>query len=323
MSLFLYGAAFTVLGPVLVSFGRRRGETDEENSRLLSMGYSLGIWGPFLLLSYLLTIPRALLVAVALSGTLWILDRVVVARRGHRFTSGAARYGSDAFLLVCIICLLRFFIVEPFVVPSSSMRPTLVVSDFIIADRFAYGLRLPVTNKVIVAWGRPERGDVIVFQYPRDRSKTFVKRVIGLPGDVIEITGRSMTVNDEPLDVKPGGPESYESENGEHVSVRRFSERVGRHKHDGFYQSEKEWIDRDLLSSYSATDGCHLAGETLRCVVGAGRYFVMGDNRDNSLDSRYWGYVPDDHILGRVDAIAINFSDLSRIALGLRSKFAH
>lgn len=195
MSLFLSGLALTAAGPAMVAYGRRRGETDEVNSRLLSLGYSCAIFGPFLLLVYVATLPSALLVAAAVSGLLWGADWLAKRTRGRRWTSGAARYGSDAFLMVLGVCVVRFFVVEPFVVPSSSMRPTLSVGDVIIVDKFSYGIRLPVLNLPLIPTGQPARGQMIVFEYPPDRSRAFVKRVIGIPGDTVRVDDSGIEIN--------------------------------------------------------------------------------------------------------------------------------
>ncbi|WP_432263410.1 signal peptidase I [Cupriavidus sp. TMH.W2] len=318
MSLFLYGATMTVIGPAMVAYGRRRGETDEENSRVLSVGYSLAILGPFLLLCYLLTMPKALIVAVTISGALWCVDRFALRFRGRRVTSGAARYGSDAFVVAASICVLRFFIVEPFIVPSSSMRPTLSVGDFILADKFSYGLRLPVLNKIIIPIGEPKKGDVLVFEYPQNRSKTFVKRVVGTPGDVIELVEKTLKVNGTPVKLDGGVPFGYTNEEGDSVEIQRFDESLGDKKYSVLHKLATPWADVTAVTAMHPADGCVFSAESMRCTVPSGRYFVMGDNRENSLDSRYWGYVPDDHILGRVDAIAVNLGDRSRIAISLR-----
>ncbi|WP_425953299.1 signal peptidase I [Ralstonia pseudosolanacearum] len=318
MNLFLYGAVMTVGGPALIAYGRRRGETDEENSRILSVGYALAICGPLLLLSYLITLPKALLVALAVSGLLLGTDRISIRRRGIRLTTGAARYGSDSFLVVAFICALRFFVVEPFVIPSSSMRPTLAVGDFIIADKFSYGLRIPVLNKVILPVGSPKKGDVLIFEFPNDRNKVFVKRVVGTPGDVVDLDGKSLSINGQPIKVGEQSSYAYTNEEGDGVAAQRFKEVLGGIHHDVLLQQGKPWVDEMAVESMHPTNGCGISKSSMRCVVPQGHYFVLGDNRDNSLDSRYWGFVPDSHILGRADVVVVNPKDLSRAGVSLR-----
>lgn len=316
MSMVLVGAAMTAAGPALVSYGRRRGEHDEENSRYLSIGYSLAICGPFLLLAFLLTFPAALLVAFAVCGIFWLSDMISLWRRNVRLTKGAAAYVSDVFVLVCCICLVRFFVVDIFVVPSSSMRPTLSVGDVMLADKFSYGVRLPILNQTILPVGSPRPGDVMVFSWPVHPRETFVKRVIGVPGDEITLNGKTLLVNGSPVFHKPTGSVVYEGDDGGQISADSFYETLPWPFdiviHSVLYRNDRPWLDVDSFNDFHPAKGCSLSGQTLHCIVPSDEYFVLGDNRDDSLDSRYWGFVPESDILGKVDLLLFNQHDWQR-----------
>jgi signal peptidase I len=197
-------------------------------------------------------------------------------------------YARSFFPIFLIVLLLRSFLVEPFRIPSGSMMPTLVVGDFILVNKFDYGLRLPVLNKKFGELGAPQRGDVVVFRYPLDPSKPYIKRVIGLPGDHIAYRDKVLYVNGKPMPQEPAGTYIGEGAGADQSGDAVKLERLGEVNH------------RILLRENAPT----IDGET---VVPEGSYFVMGDNRDNSQDSRVWGYVPDENLIGRAYFIWMNF----------------
>lgn len=315
MNLLLYGTSMSLLGPAFITYGRRRGENDENEGRWLSYGYPMAFYGPFLLLAYIFSLPTAFLLALAASGALWTTDRIATRRRGRPITSGAWRFGSQSFTVVLAICVLRFFLVEPFHVPSSSMRPTLTVGDYIAVDKLWYGLRMPGSNRVRVRWHYPRAGEVIVFRYPVDESKTFVKRVVGVPGDTIELDGNRLSINGAPIRQQAEGSAAYPSDDdgaSTSIPVQRRLEVLGGRSHETYYRSDVPWLIQAAYDALHPNDGCVAKAGKMTCIVPAGRYFVMGDNRNDSLDSRYWGFVSDDLILGRVDLVAVNLTDLGR-----------
>ncbi len=187
-------------------------------------------------------------------------------------------YAKSFFPILLIVLVIRSFLFEPFRIPSASMTPTLLTGDFIFVNKFAYGLRLPVINTKIVEIGEPQRGDVVVFRLPSDPSVNYVKRVVGLPGDVVEYhpANKRLTINGEPVPIEVVGP--YEEEPGTVLGW----EQLGEHGH------------RVLL-----TQGARAAAAQYE--VPAGHYFMMGDNRDNSQDSRFEevGFVPEGNLVGR------------------------
>ncbi len=188
-------------------------------------------------------------------------------------------YPRSFFPVLFIVLLLRSFLLEPFKIPSGSMKPTLLVGDFILVNKFEYGLRLPVIGTMIYPLGQPKRGDVLVFKYPDNPRINYIKRVVGLPGDHIRYFDKKLTVNGVPVEQKliaelpPGRPE-----------IQMFEESLGETHHH---------IWNNVLDNRTS-------GEW---IVEDNSYFVMGDNRDNSRDSRVWGFVPDKLVVGRAFAV--------------------
>jgi signal peptidase I len=197
-----------------------------------------------------------------------------------------------SFLLAVLIALtIRRFVIEPFKIPSGSMIPTLLVGDFIFVNKFKYGFQVPFMTKRFVKFGDPKRGEVVVFVYPIDKKKDFIKRVVGVAGDYIEYKDRSIFINGNPVGKTENGTYEFSSTRGMHESAYLFTENLDSHKHS-------------ILLNGLANDDQKF--EYLPMKVPEGYIFVMGDNRDNSLDSRSWGLVPLDNIKGK--ALFIWFS---------------
>jgi signal peptidase I len=287
-----------------------------------------------------------LFVLVILTGVAWVADKLVFlpkrrraaetavaefdrqqARIGERFADENAaqtrarlrddklrqpwwlEYSASFFPVILVVFVVRSFVVEPFKIPSGSMVPTLLVGDFILVNKFEYGIRLPITNTKITE-GRPvERGDVVVFRYPKDESVDYIKRVIGLPGDVVEYQDKKLTINGKPVPETP-------------LPDYLDDERMGYSKQ---FEEDLDGRKNAILNNpavppfivgaedYPYRDNCTYNARGVICKVPPGNYFMMGDNRDNSADSRYWGFAPDRNIVGRAFFIWMNFSDLKRI----------
>jgi len=238
--------------------------------------------------------------ALVVTGAIWGLDRLLLARRrGARAavlaTEGRSEseqqaatrepvlveYARAFFPVILIVFLLRSFLVEPFRIPSGSMMPNLLAGDFILVNKFTYGIRIPVWNHRVIELNTPRHGDVMVFRFPGDPGVNYIKRVVGVPGDRIQYIDRKIYINGKLMEQGAATDYIY-SENGERrVMTQRVREQLDTTAHD------------ILLSA-----GAPLAGN-LEFSVPDGQYFVMGDNRDRSNDSRYWGTVPDENIVGR------------------------
>ena len=257
-----------------------------------------------------------LVLAVALSGVIYLLDVVWLRpKRRERVAHADAQtqegldqasrekllkepwpvdYSRSFFPVLLVVLVVRSFVVEPFQIPSGSMRPTLEVGDFILVNKFAYGLRLPVVNTRFLEVDDPERGDVMVFRFPEEPSVNFIKRVVGLPGDRIRYEDKQLYINGEPV-----SKELMEEAASQQLLLE---EQLGDVEHY-IYNNPRD------------------PGPQMREVeVPEGHYFTMGDNRDHSNDSRYWGFVPEENIVGRAFAVWMHwdgglpsFTDVRRI----------
>jgi len=251
-----------------------------------------------------------LLILLLVTGAVWLLDKFVL-RNGRPKDAKQpwwVEYSISFFPVILIVFMLRSFLVEPFKIPSSSMVPTLLVGDFILVNKYTYGIRLPVANKKIVALGNPVRGDVMVFRFPDDPSLDYIKRVVGVPGDRIEYRNKRLSVNGTPVPVKQ--VDDYLSKERMQFS-KRFVETLNGTEHEIL-------LDEDAPASMSPgrafpfAGNCNYNSNGLACTVPPGHYFVMGDNRDNSSDSRVWGFVPDENIVGKAFFIWLNLNELGR-----------
>jgi len=265
------------------------------------------------------------------TGIVWLVDavalrrrRVALAREAGKDPSvvsepGTVDYARSFFPVVLIVLLLRSFLFEPFRIPSDSMMPTLLDGDFIIVNKYDYGLRLPVIDKKIVPIGEPHRGDVIVFRYPPDPSVNYIKRLVGLPGDRVAVHDDEIILNGKPVATTYRG--LYDD--GCYEGMHLMEERLDHHPHEMMYCPATGDIaveplpacNRSLQRGYvcpaSNEFGPQEHGDWPEHVIPPGMYFVMGDNRDNSADSRYWGFVPEANLIGKATRIWFNW-DLKR-----------
>lgn len=253
--------------------------------------------------------PALLVGATLFTGLAWALDAAFLApsrreKAASLVAGGAAQdseqvaitlkeptwieYCKSFFPVILAVLLLRSFLVEPFRIPSGSMMPTLLVGDFILVNKFAYGIRLPVVNTKVIDIDEPERGDVVVFRYPKDPSVDYIKRVVGLPGDTIRYANKVVYVNGQPAGQVPAGVYLGEGSGVSMSGASKRREQLGDLQHDILVMPRTPGVQGEY-------------------VVGEGEYFVMGDNRDNSNDSRYWGTVPEENLVGKAFRIWMNW----------------
>lgn len=296
-----------------------------------------------------------LVIATLITGVFWCLDKFIFAPKRHQrqaeamaATDGALdkktlkkvgqkpgwmETGASVFPVLAVVLIVRSFVYEPFQIPSASMMPTLLIGDFILVEKFAYGIKDPIYQKTLIATGHPKRGDIVVFKYPEDPSLDYIKRAVGLPGDKVTYDPVAKEVT-----IRPGCSSGHACDNALAVTysnvapsdfVQTFSRRNGGEATSGFFQLPKGQtredgirlterketlgdvthriltvpIAQDQLGMYYKQSGQRLA----TWVVPPGEYFMMGDNRDNSADSRYWGFVPEANLVGKAVAIWMSF----------------
>lgn len=284
-----------------------------------------------LLVAERLDFSLVLLLIAGLTGIVWLLD-VAVFRRARANAARAAGkdpqaipepgtvdYARSFFPVAVVVLVLRSFVFEPFRIPSDSMMPTLLDGDFIIVSKFAYGLRLPVVNTEVVPMGEPQRGDVVVFRYPADPSVNYIKRLAGLPGDRVRVQNDHLIINGEPVPAADRGLYG----DGCYEGMRLAAERLGQHEHLIMYCPTAGDIaveplascNRSQVRSYVCVEsqfaGLPDRGDTAEIVVPPGHFLMIGDNRDNSQDGRYFGFVPQGNLVGKATRIWFNW-DLQR-----------
>jgi signal peptidase I len=254
-----------------------------------------------------------LFVLFVLTGVAWLIDKAVLAparrRAGQMQRPAWLEYTAGLFPVIALVFVLRSFLFEPFKIPSGSMVPTLLIGDLILVNKFSYGVRLPVIHTKVMDVGVPQRGDVMVFRFPKDPSVDYIKRVVALPGDTITYESSRISINGTPVPMR-SAPEFFDTERLTYY--RQYLEKLGDIDHKILTDMSKS----NFISGVDAfpfRDRCQYGSTGLTCTVPEGHYFVMGDNRENSLDSRFWGFVPEGNIVGKAFFIWMNFSDFSRI----------
>ena len=213
------------------------------------------------------------------------------------------------FPVIVVVFVLRSFLFEPFKIPSGSMIPTLHIGDLILVNKFHYGIRLPVANTKLTEGTPVQRGDVMVFRYPPKPSVDYIKRVVGLPGDEVAYLNKRLTLNGKAIETQ-ALPDFFDDSTMRYF--KHFSESLGAKPHMAIEDIERPAFIPGA-DPFPGRENCDYTVEGVRCKVPAGHYFMMGDNRDNSLDSRYWGFVPDANIVGKAFFVWMNFGNLKRI----------
>lgn len=248
-----------------------------------------------------------LFILLLVSGAIWATDAFILRKRRAVNAKDPwwVEYGASFFPVILAVFVLRSFVAEPFKIPSGSMIPTLLVGDFILVNKYTYGIRLPVINKKIIDINSPRRGDVMVFRYPEDPSQDYIKRVVGIPGDKVAYQNKRLTINGQALNVKQ--TEDYLHPERIHYSQQHV-EKLGEVEHRALTDEDAPSFIH-AAAQFPYRENCLYNNAGVICTVPAGHYFMMGDNRDNSRDSRVWGFVPEENIVGKAFFIWFNFSN--------------
>lgn len=322
----LAAVAALIAGIALVMKSDKDRQESGEWSNSLQWGYLIAMVGVFGILSAFMSFTAVLLIFTVVTGVIWVWRKVKVDKSAQD-TNHFRDYMGGFFPIILVVFLLRTFIAEPFQIPSSSMRPGLIVGDFILVNKFAYGIRTPIINNVIIPTGKIERGDVVVFNYPANPQVNYIKRAIGLPGDVVEYKDKRLTINGLPVQDADTGQtydymESIPSRGAINLQAQQWHETLNGKTYTVLKMPQ---IPPVVLPELSNPEYTQIAtqrdqncvyepdGSGFTCKVPEGHYFMMGDNRDNSADSRYWGFVDDKLIVGKAFLVWMNLGDFSRI----------
>jgi signal peptidase I len=256
------------------------------------------------------------------------LDKLGIAKNDVDVTEAKERlimqpwwldWTAGLFPVIAVVFVLRSFLFEPFKIPSGSMIPTLLVGDLILVNKFHYGVRLPVVNLKITDGNPVQRGDVMVFRYPPRPSLDYIKRVVGVPGDEVAYLNKQLTINGVPVE-KAARPDFFDEDSMRYI--KQFEEKIPLgHKADDNKGMRVHNLLNDIdrpafipgADDFAFKENCRYTVEGVICKVPEGHYFMMGDNRDNSLDSRYWGFVPEKNIVGKAFFVWMNFGNIKRI----------
>ncbi|MEO5861233.1 MAG: signal peptidase I [Burkholderiales bacterium] len=321
-----------VLWDVLSSF--RKNAVSTIQPYMQSAYLVLFIAGFYLLVTKnILNFAAVLLIFTVITGVIWLWDAIRIKRSNVVMASatgatveqaGSGRAGpkpepawleiaKSFFPVILIVFMVRSFLVEPFKIPSGSMIPTLLIGDFILVNKFTYGIRLPVINKKIVPLNEPQRGDVMVFRYPEDTTIDYIKRIIGVPGDSIEYKNKRLTINGKPVPTEEAGNYLDVESDLSYQNLKLQMEDLGVRIHKTIQNPDVPPVHLGSVHSFPHHENCTITEDGLTCTVPAGHYFVMGDNRDNSKDSRYWGFVPDENIVGKAFMIWWHLGKFGRV----------
>lgn len=330
MSQWVVAAVLALLaGAVMYAVSRKERQDNGEWSNTLQWAYLLMMVGVFGLLASAVSFTAVLLVFVLFTGAVWVWHKYKlkwgpdVSASPHD-DNHFRDYMSGFFPIILVVFVLRTFIAEPFQIPSSSMRPGLVVGDFILVKKSSYGIRIPILNSVLIPTGEVERGDVVVFNFPEDTGVNYIKRAIGIPGDVVEYRNKTLFINGKEVADVSEGLYNYQEKSSyglQEVQADQYKESLdGREYRVARINGTPAFIPAAVRANFEDRQNCEYSrdGSWFRCKVPEGKYFMLGDNRDASEDSRYWGFVDDKLIVGKAFFVWMNFNDMGRFGTSIK-----
>lgn len=310
---FYLGMVAIIIGSILIYYAKGQNKTMEN-------GYFIFILGMVGVISEWTDFATVLFFFVLISGGLLIINKLLLVRlRGSNSSHPHyVHYAKEFFPIVLAVWVLRAFLFEAYQIPSSSMRPDLTVGDFILVNKFIYGLREPITNRVLIPIKSIKRGDVVVFKDPDVHNRDLIKRVIGVGGDTIKYYDKKLTINGIPLTYKTAGTYDYTDSIAPNQQMnfnnQKYEEDLLGVKHSIITWDQVPVLFGSQVLKFKHKSNCTYSGDNgFTCVVPPGEYFMMGDNRDNSFDSRYWGFVPEHNILGKAVLVWLNLHQFSRV----------
>ena len=328
-----YTCIALLIGGLGISFTadkKRNAETGEWSANI-QWGLLAVIVGLFGVLAKFMSFTAVLLIFTVGTLLFWIINKT---NKKHNKENAFVDYLGGFFPIVLIVFLLRTFLFEPFVIPSSSMRPGLIPGDFVLVKKFSYGVRTPIINNVVIPTGKIEQGDVVVFNYPPNPDINYIKRIVAVGGDTVEYRDKVLKINGKELVDIPAGENSFpndylqstqvvqqfqETLNGRTFDIFQIVTRptyepkdVGCKEHNAYGECI-ELIPQELLDLI--IQNCTYDSTGFVCQVPDGKYFAMGDNRDNSADSRYWGFVDDKYIVGKAWIVWFSANGITDINL--------
>lgn len=316
---FYLGIVGVILGIILIQKNKQGGN----KNKTLENGYMVFILGFVGIISEFTDFATVLMIFSVVGGLILLLDKLFCAKKRSVDMPKPhyVHYAREFFPVVLGVWILRAFLFEAYQIPSSSMRPDLIVGDFILVNKFDYGIRMPVTNNVLIPIHSVSRGDVVVLEDQTTPNRDLIKRVVGLPGDKIVYSNKALTINGEKLDYTPDGSYDYNeaTPSGDMmIHTSRYLENLTGDVHPIITMGQFPPVFEDKVLDFPHKENCSYNDAGFTCTVPEGSYFMMGDNRDNSSDSRYWGFVPENAILGRAIYVWMNFRDLSRVGTKIK-----
>lgn len=326
-------AAFFIGLIMLFSGSKKRLDTGEWSSNI-QWGYLLIMIGVFAFLSSGLqwSLTAVLLTFTLFTGVIWVWRKIT--HQTNTLDNNHFRdYLAGFFPIIALIFLVRTFLFEPFQIPSSSMRPGLIKGDFILVNKFTYGIRLPISNQVIIPVNSVQRGDVVVFNYPLEPHLNYIKRIVATEGDVVEYKNKTLSVNGEVQHDLMADVYTYPNDTQTHIqeTAQRFHATFAGKQFDVLKDEnapsvllptlihfQEAMLNKNLNNELASQCEYESDGSGFKCTVPKGKYFAMGDNRDSSADSRYWGFVDDQQIVGKAFFIWFNIKQLNRIGTNIQ-----